>query len=100
MMVLYARKYSHICGSTSLAAVKKLKVQQGQNKTRRDRTYPEPALAILGLDLLPIRHPVPVPPPQRRRVVHPNRIDVLNLKARALKFIHKEAQRRRRIRTG
>lgn len=33
-------------------------------------TYPEPALAVLGLDGVGVAAPVPVPPPERGGVVN------------------------------
>ena len=57
-------------------------------------------MPILFNDLFPVRHPVPIPAPQRRRVVHANRVDVLDFKAGALERVDDEAERRRRVRAG
>lgn len=60
--------------------------------------YPEPAIAVFSHDLLPIRDPIPVPPPQGSRVMHPDRVDALDLEPGAFQLIDEPAQRRRRIR--
>lgn len=64
------------------------------------KTYPEPSIPILGFDFLPVRHPIPVPSPQRRGIMHSDRVDAFNFKTRAFQFIHEPAQRRGRVRPG
>ena len=63
-------------------------------------TYAEPSLAILGLDLIAVGHPVAVPPPQSSRVVHTDGIDALDLKAGSLELINKPAKRGGGVGTG
>lgn len=63
-------------------------------------TYAEPTLAILGLNLIAVAHPVPVPAPQSSRVVNTNGVDGLDLEASALELVHNEAQRSTGISTG
>lgn len=72
MMVLYARKYSQIY---VLSVMSDLSLHQ---------TYSEPSVAILGLDLGLVAHPVSVPSPEGCRVVDTNSIDSLNLESGAL----------------
>ena len=64
------------------------------------KTYPEPPFPILGFNLVPIRHPISIPPPQRRRIVNPNRVDAFDLEPRAFQFIDEPAQRARRVGSG
>lgn len=49
--------------------------------------------------MLFVTHPVPVPSPQRSRVVHTNRVDTLDLKAGAFQRAHEEVERSRGIST-
>lgn len=63
-------------------------------------TYAEPALSVLGLDLVAVAHPVPVPAPEGSRVVHTNGINSLDLKASALEAVHDEAKRSTGVSTG
>lgn len=58
-----------------------------------DKTYPEPALAVLGLDLVPVAHPVAVPAPQSGRVVHTNRVDALDFETSTLELIDSPSKR-------
>ena len=63
-------------------------------------TYAEPSLAILGLDLVAVGHPVAVPPPQSSRVVHTDGVNALNFEAGSLELINKPAKRGRSVGTG
>lgn len=60
---------------------------------RQESTYAEPSLAVLGLNLLTVAHPVAVPPPEGSRVVNTDGVNVLDLKASALKLVDNPAQR-------
>lgn len=57
-------------------------------------TYPEPPLAVLGLDLLAVAQPVAVPAPQGGRVVHADGVDALDLEPGGLEAIDDEADRK------
>lgn len=60
----------------------------------------EPALAVLGLDLVTVAHPVPVPAPEGSRVVHTDGVDGLDLESGTLKTVHDETKRGTGISTG
>lgn len=64
------------------------------------KTYAEPSLAVLGLNLVTVAHPVAVPLPESRRVVNTNGIDILDLKASTLQLVNDKAERSRSIGTG
>lgn len=53
----------------------------------------EPALAVLGLDLVLVAHPVPVPAPESSGVVNTDSVNSLDLEAGALKLVDDEAER-------
>ena len=59
--------------------------------------YSEPSVAILGLHLLSVRHPVSIPPPQGSRVVDADGIDPFDLEAGTLKLVDEPSQRRRSV---
>lgn len=63
-------------------------------------TYAEPSLAVLGLNLLTVAHPVTVPPPESSRVVNANGINALDLKSGTLEFVDNEAKRSASVGTG
>lgn len=63
-------------------------------------TYAEPLLAVLGLDVLLVGHPVSVPMPNSSRVVHANGINVLDLKASALELVDDKSERGTGVGTG
>ena len=63
-------------------------------------TYAEPSRAVLGLNLLTVGNPVAVPLPQRRRVVHTDGVDALDLEAGGLKRVRDVAERSRGVGTG
>lgn len=65
-----------------------------------EKTYAEPALSVLGLDLVAVTHPVSVPTPESSRVVHTDGVNSLNLKAGTLKTVHDETKRSTGISTG
>lgn len=44
----------------------------------REKTHPEPALAVLLLDLVGVADPVAVPPPEGTRVVNTDSVDAAN----------------------
>ena len=69
-------------------------------RERGKEAYPEPPLSILRFDLVPVGHPIPVPSPQRRGVVHANGVDALDLEPGAFQPVDEPAQRRRRVRPG
>lgn len=56
-------------------------------------THSEPAITILGDNLLLVRHPVSVPSPESRGVVHTNGIHSLDLKTSTLELINEETKR-------
>ena len=60
----------------------------------------EPALAVLGLDLVTVAHPVPVPAPEGGRVMHTDGVDGLDLKAGTLEAVHNETERGTGVGTG
>lgn len=62
-------------------------------------TYAEPSLAVLGLHLVLVGHPVSIPPPEGSRVVHADGVNVLDLKPSALQFVDEPAQRSGRVGT-
>ena len=57
------------------------------------KTYPEPSLAVLSLDLVAVTHPVPVPSPQSRRVMYTNGISILQFETGTLELINDESDR-------
>lgn len=63
-------------------------------------THPEPSLAVLGLDLLAVAHPVSVPPPESGRVVNADGVNVLDFEASALKLVDEETKRGRSVGAG
>ena len=63
------------------------------------KTYSEPAVSVLGLNFLPVRHPVTIPSPKSGRVVNTNGIDVLDLETSTLELVDEPAQRRRGVST-
>lgn len=72
----------------------------GRDHNLRGVTYAEPALSVLGLDLVTVAHPVPIPAPEGSRVVHTDGVDSLDLKASSLKAVHNETKRGTGIGTG
>ena len=58
---------------------------------------PEPSSAVLRLDFVLVRHPVPVPPPQSRGIVHTHGIHALDFETSPFELVDHEAQRRRSI---
>lgn len=64
------------------------------------KTYAEPSLAVLGLNLVPVAHPVSVPPPQSGRVVNTDGVNALDLEASALERVDEPAEGGRGIGTG
>lgn len=70
------------------------------NLMREKGTYAEPSLAVLGLDLLTVAHPVTVPPPESGRVVNANGVNALDLKTGTLEFVDNEAKRSASVGTG
>lgn len=60
----------------------------------------EPTLAVLGLDLVLVAHPVPVPAPESGGVVDTDGVNSLDLESGTLKFVHDETKRGRGIGTG
>ena len=89
-MVDEAKKYSQICCSVSKPAQKK----------DQDEAYSEPSLAILGLNLLAVGHPVAVPAPQSSRVVDTNGVNALNFKSSTFERVDDETKRSRSVSTG
>lgn len=63
-------------------------------------TYAEPSLAVLGLDLVAVTHPVPVPAPESGRVVNTDGVNSLDLETGGLKAVHDKAKRGTGIGTG
>lgn len=59
----------------------------------------EPSLAVLGLNLVAVGHPVAVPPPESSRVVNTDGIDVLDLEAGTLQLVDNPAERSRSVST-
>lgn len=59
----------------------------------------EPSLAVLGLDLVLVGHPVAVPSPESGGVVNTNSINVLDLETSSLKLVDNPAKRSRSIST-
>jgi hypothetical protein len=59
----------------------------------------EPSLAVLGLDLVLVGHPVAVPSPEGGRVVNTNSINVLDLEAGTLELVDNPAERSRSVST-
>jgi hypothetical protein len=57
------------------------------------KTYAEPSLAILGLNLVTVAHPVAVPLPESRRVMNTNGVNTLDLEAAALQLVNDPAKR-------
>ena len=57
----------------------------------------EPSLAVLGLDLVLVGHPVAVPSPEGSRVVNTDSINVLDLETGTLKLIDNPAKRSRSV---
>lgn len=62
-------------------------------------SYSEPALAVLGLDLLAVAHPVAVPAPKGSTVVNTDGVNALDLEASALKLVDGPAERSRGVST-
>lgn len=62
-------------------------------------SYSEPALAVLGLDLLAVAHPVAVPAPESSTVVNTNGVNALDLEASTLKLVDSPAERSRGVST-
>lgn len=60
----------------------------------------EPALAVLGLDLLAVAHPVTVPAPESGTVVNTDSVNALDLETSALKLVDGPAERSRGVSTG
>ena len=60
----------------------------------------EPSLAVLGLDLVTVAHPVAVPAPESGGVVNTDGVDTLDLETSSLEAIHDEAKRGTGISTG
>jgi hypothetical protein len=65
-----------------------------------ERTYSKPSLAVLGLDLLAVTHPVAVPAPKSSRVVDTNGINTLDFKTSALQLIDDESKRSAGVSSG
>jgi hypothetical protein len=63
-------------------------------------TYAEPAVAVLGLDLVLVAEPVAVPPPQSSRVVDADGVDHLDLEAGTLESVDDEAEGSRGVGAG
>ena len=63
-------------------------------------TYSEPALAVLGLDLLAVAHPVAVPAPQSSTVVNTNGVNALDFETSTLELVDSPAKRSRSVSTG
>lgn len=59
----------------------------------------EPSLAVLGLNLVAVGHPVTVPPPEGSRVVNTDGIDVLDLETSPLQLVDNPAERSRSVST-
>lgn len=62
-------------------------------------TYAEPPFAVLGLDLVLVGHPVPVPPPKSGRVVNADGVARLDLETSTLKLVDEPSKRSRGIST-
>lgn len=62
-------------------------------------TYAEPPFAVLGLDLVLVGHPVPVPPPKSGRVVNADSVARLDLETSTLKLVDEPSKRGRGIST-
>lgn len=60
----------------------------------------EPALSVLGLNLVLVTHPVSVPAPEGGRVVDTDGVNTLDLETSALKTVDDEAKRGRSVSTG
>lgn len=63
-------------------------------------SYSEPALAVLGLDLLAVAHPVAVPAPESGTVVNTNGVNALDLETSTLELVDSPAKRSRSVSTG
>jgi len=63
-------------------------------------TYSEPALAVLGLDLLAVAHPVAVPAPQSSTVVNTNGVNALNFETSTLELVDSPSEGSRSVSTG
>jgi hypothetical protein len=62
---------------------------------RWDETYPEPAIAVLGLDNVEVAEPVAVPSPESGGVVHADGVDtklVEEVSEKSLLRNHRETQ--------
>lgn len=57
----------------------------------------EPPFAVLGLDLVPVVHPVAVPSPESSRVVNTDGIDMLDLETSTLELVDNPAERSRSV---
>lgn len=88
-----ARKYSQIYGM-------KLVNDRPIDQIEMRQTYAEPSFAVLGLNLVLVAHPVPVPAPEGGRVVDTDGVNSLDLEAGTLKAVNDEAKRSRGIGTG
>ena len=62
-------------------------------------SYSEPALAVLGLDLLAVAHPVAVPAPKSSTVVNTNGVNALDLETGTLELVDSPAKRSRGVST-
>lgn len=76
------------------------KRKKKKKKKKKFNTYSEPTLAILGLNLFAVTHPVAVPAPQSSTVVHTNRVNALDLETSTLELIDSPAKRSRGVSTG
>lgn len=76
------------------------RIDLGKTEDSVKETYAEPALSVLGLDLVAVAHPVPVPAPEGSRVVHTNGVNSLDLEASALEAVHNETERSTGVSTG
>jgi hypothetical protein len=94
-MVEYARKYSQICDVCQFVIL----LGELKMRVKFKCTYAEPALAVLGLHLVAVGHPVTVPPPEGGRVVNTDGVDVLDLESGRLQLVDEEAERGRCIGT-
>jgi hypothetical protein len=64
-------------GQEDLPCLRKYKREGQKVNVRQDKTYAEPSFAELGLDLLSVAEPVPVPPPESSRVVNTNSVNAI-----------------------
>lgn len=87
-MVLAARKYSQIYKIYPVS----IPFDTWRELVGR-KTYAEPSLAVLGLNLVTVAEPVSVPAPESSRVVNANGVDALDLEAGALELVDNPAKR-------